>query len=211
MLLDKLKQSPIVPVYYNDDIEKCKAVLKECYEGGVRIFEFVDRGAKSKENFSLLLSYKNESFKDLTLGIGTIKSKEQAEDFIALGAEFLVSPIVNSEIAEVVKFTDVEWIPGCMTPSEIALAERLGATTIKLFPGDVLGFNFLKAIKPLFSNLNFMVTGGVSLSEPNLKSWFSAGVTAVGVGSKLFEGEFVEGNKDVALNLRKSLEYIASI
>lgn len=211
MLLEKLNESPIVPVYYNDDVELCKAVMDQCYEGGVRVFEFVDRGSKSKENFQKLIDYRNSHFIDLSLGIGTIKNEIQARDFIALKADFLVSPIVNPAIAEVAMESSVEWIPGCMTPSEVALAEELGASVVKLFPGEVLGPNYIKAIKPLFSTLNFMVTGGVSLSAENLKSWFSAGAKAVGVGSKLFDGDFLEDKKDVVGNLKKSFDFIKSL
>lgn len=211
MLLEKINQSPIVPVYYNDDIELCKTVLKECYDGGVKVFEFVDRGPKSKINFEKLLNFKNQYFSDLILGIGTIKNETQAKDFLALGAEFLVSPIINPAIAEVVKNTSVEWIPGCMTPSEIALAEQCGASIVKLFPGEVLGPNYVKAIKPLFPKLNFMITGGVALSPDNLGSWFKAGVKAVGVGSKLFDGEFIPNDKSTIENLKASFAFINSL
>lgn len=208
MLIVKLNQCPIVPVYYNDDIELCKKVMSDCYHGGVRVFEFVDRGSKSRCNFEKLLLFRNQNFKDLILGVGTIKDEVQAKDFISIGADFLVSPIVNPAVAKVVQASKVEWIPGCMTPTEIALAEDLGASIVKLFPGEVLGVNYIRAIKPLFPNLNFMVTGGVSLEPTNLESWFKAGVKAVGIGSKLFEGGFVEGNKDVVVNLKASFEYL---
>src|SRR5690606_6797581 len=137
-------------------------------------------------NFRILLEYKKAHFPDLLLGIGTIKTAEQAQDFIELGADFIVSPIVTKEIAAVTLDNGILWIPGCMTPTEIALAESLGAPLVKLFPGDTLGAGFLKAIKPLFPNLKFMPTGGVDVSEESLRSWFDAGVLAVGMGSKLF-------------------------
>jgi len=208
MMLDILKKGPIVPVYYNDDVELCKKVLSQCYEGGVRVFEFVNRGQHAKKNFEELLAFKNEFYSDLILGIGTIKNELQAEEFIAAGAEFLVSPIINPAIAEVAKSHNVLWIPGCMTPSEIAFAEELGSSLVKLFPGDVLGANFVKAIKPLFPSLKFMITGGVSLSPENLKTWFSSGAFAVGIGSKLFEGEFVQGDKNIVSNLKEALSFL---
>lgn len=211
MLLDKLNQCPIVPVYYNDDIDLCHSVMQKCYDGGVRVFEFVDRGSKSLENFEKLLNFRNQYFKDLILGIGTIKNEHQAKDFISIGADFLVSPIVNPAIAEEANKSNIEWIPGCMTPSEIAIAEQLGCTVVKLFPGEVLGPSFIKAVKPLFPSINFMVTGGVSLSKENLKGWFSAGAKAVGVGSKLFDGEFASDRKDVVSNLKEGLNFIHSL
>ena len=211
MLVDKLIKSPLVPVYYNADIDSCKSVLRDCYAGGVRVFEFVDRGAHAKENFKALLSFRDTYFADMTLGVGTIKNEIQAKEYIALGADFLVSPIVNSAIAAIVQSSTIEWIPGCMTPSEIAFAESLGATTVKLFPGDVLGPNFIKAIKPLFPSLHFMVTGGVSLTADNLRLWFNAGATAVGIGSKLFEGEFLADDKDMVANLKAGLAFIKTL
>jgi 2-dehydro-3-deoxyphosphogluconate aldolase/(4S)-4-hydroxy-2-oxoglutarate aldolase len=173
-------------VYYNDDSETCIEVMKASYAGGIRVFEFVSRGAKALENFKILLDYKKAHLSDLLLGIGTIKTAAQAQAFISAGADFIVSPIVLKEIAEVTLDRGVLWIPGCMTPTEIALAESLGAPLVKLFPGDTLGPGFLKAIKPLFPNVKFMPTGGVDVAEDNIRGWFEAGVYSVGLGSKLF-------------------------
>ncbi|WP_400262118.1 bifunctional 4-hydroxy-2-oxoglutarate aldolase/2-dehydro-3-deoxy-phosphogluconate aldolase [Sphingobacterium sp. SG20118] len=185
-ILSNIENAPIIPVYYHDDINQCIQILEACYAGGIRVFEFVNRGPEAYTNFKSLLTYRDTHFKDLKLGIGTIKSKQQAIDFINIGAEFIVSPIIKPEIAEVTLKNNILWIPGCMTPTEIAVAEELGAPLVKLFPGDALGANFLRSIKPLFQSLKFMPTGGVSLDEENLTDWFSAGVTAVGMGSKLF-------------------------
>jgi 2-dehydro-3-deoxyphosphogluconate aldolase/(4S)-4-hydroxy-2-oxoglutarate aldolase len=160
--------------------------MKASYAGGIRVFEFVSRGAKALENFKILLDYKKAHLSDLLLGIGTIKTAAQAQAFISAGADFIVSPIVLKEIAEVTLDRGVLWIPGCMTPTEIALAESLGAPLVKLFPGDTLGPGFLKAIKPLFPNVKFMPTGGVDVAEDNIRGWFEAGVYSVGLGSKLF-------------------------
>ena len=185
-ILEKIAKHPVIPVYYNDDSDTCIEILQAAYNGGIRIFEFVNRGAKALENFKILLDYKNANLPGLVLGIGTIKTPTQAQDFIQAGAEFIVSPIVSAGIAEVTLDKGMLWIPGCMTPTEIALAESLGAPLIKLFPGDTLGPNFLKAIKPLFPNVKFMPTGGVDVEEKNIRGWFDAGVFSVGLGSKLF-------------------------
>lgn len=210
--LSKIEKSPIIPVYYHDNIEQCIDILKSCYQGGVRVFEFVNRGPQATNNFKALLQYRNEHFKDLSLGIGTIKTKQQALDFLNIGAEFIVSPIVKAEIAEVTLKNNILWIPGCMTPTEISLAEELGAPLVKLFPGDTLGANYLKNIKPLFQSLKFMPTGGVSLEEQNLKDWFQAGVSAVGMGSKLFSGRTAsEESNYIEDRLIKAFRYIESI
>lgn len=185
-ILEIIGKYPVIPVYYNDDPQQCIDVVKKCYAGGIRVFEFVNRGVKALENFKILLDYKNEHLPDLKLGIGTIKTAQQAIDFAEAGTEFLVSPIIKKEIAEVAKNYNLEWIPGCMTPTEIALAEELEVKLVKLFPGDTLGSNFLKAIKPLFPNLKFMPTGGVDTTESSITTWRQAGVYSVGLGSKLF-------------------------
>jgi len=186
-ILQIIETYPIVPIFYNDDITACINAVDGCYNGGVRVFEFVNRGSLAKENFERLIAYRNEHWPSLKLGIGTIKNQREALDFIALKADFIVSPLVKKEIAEVTLDKGILWIPGAMTPTEIDLAETLGAPVVKLFPGDVLGPQFVKAVRPLFPGLKFMATGGVLVEEGNIKNWFSAGVTAVGAGSKLFE------------------------
>ena len=186
-VLEYIKRFPVIPVYYDEDPEVCLAVLTACYEGGIRIFEFTNRGNAAIDNFKILLTYRNKNFPDLKLGIGTIKTVPQATTFIDLGADFIVSPIVRTDLAEVTSKSNTFWIPGCMTPTEINLAEELGACLIKLFPGDTLGPGFLKAIKPLFPDLTFMPTGGVDVNKENIDNWLNAGVTALGFGSKLFQ------------------------
>jgi len=186
-ILHIIERYPVVPIFYDDDITNCINAVDGCYKGGVRVFEFVNRGALAKQNFEQLIAYRNEHWPDLKLGIGTIKNQQEALDFIALKADFIVSPLVKKEIAEVTLHKGILWIPGAMTPTEIDLAQTLGAPIVKLFPGDVLGQQFVKAVKPLFPGLKFMATGGVLVEKENVNNWFFAGVTAVGVGSKLFE------------------------
>ncbi|SDK50555.1 2-dehydro-3-deoxyphosphogluconate aldolase / (4S)-4-hydroxy-2-oxoglutarate aldolase [Pedobacter sp. ok626] len=185
--LKVIQDYPVIPVYYNEDAQTCIEVVKASYAGGIRVFEFTNRGPKAPENFKALLAYRNEHFPDMKLGIGTIKTVAQAEAYIELGADFIVSPIVRADLAEITASHNILWVPGCMTPTEINLAEELGAPLVKLFPGDTLGIGFLKAIKPLFPNLKFMPTGGVDVNKENIDNWLNAGVTALGFGSKLFQ------------------------
>ena len=211
-ILSAIASAPIIPVYYHDDIDNCIQILQRCYDGGIRVFEFVNRGSEATTNFQLLKKYRDENLKDLKLGIGTIKSKQQALDFLDLGAEFIVSPIIKPEIAEVTLKNNILWIPGCMTPTEISIAEELGAPLVKLFPGDALGPNYLKAIQPLFPLLKFMPTGGVSLDEKNLTDWFNAGVSAVGMGSKLFSNPTAsESTSYIEDRLIKAFQHIKTI
>lgn len=186
-LLNHIANYPVIPVFYADDLDKCIAVLKASYAGGIRVFEFVHRGSNALQNFQALLAYKKENLPDLALGIGTIKTVELAQQYIDLGAEFIVSPIIVPAIAAITIAKGILWIPGCMTPTEIALAESLAIPLVKLFPGDSLGPGFLKSIKPIFPNTKFMPTGGVDIAADNVKAWKQAGVFAIGIGSKLFQ------------------------
>jgi len=185
--LQHILNHPVIPVYYDADVNNCISVIQACYHGGIRVFEFTNRGSKAYENFKALIDYRNKNLPELHLGIGTIKTRKQAEEYIQLGADFIVSPIVNPEIAEVTLQKDILWIPGCMTPTEIHSAESAGAPLVKLFPGNILGPDFLSSIKPLFPSLLFMPTGGVNPEKGNIENWFSKGAIAVGLGSKLFQ------------------------
>ncbi|WP_312139566.1 bifunctional 4-hydroxy-2-oxoglutarate aldolase/2-dehydro-3-deoxy-phosphogluconate aldolase [Sphingobacterium sp.] len=205
-IIEKIKTYPVIPVFYHDDVEVCKQVLKACYDGGIRVFEFVNRGKNAEANFKALVDYKKDAMPELTLGIGTILDPATAESFLALGTEFLVSPIFVAELAEIAKANNCLWIPGCMTPTEIANAMFAGCGFVKLFPGETLGTGFLKGIKPLFPTMKFMPTGGVDVEESNIKNWFAAGVTSVGMGSKLFKQQDGEYNlEEISANCRKVL------
>ncbi|MFC3198718.1 bifunctional 4-hydroxy-2-oxoglutarate aldolase/2-dehydro-3-deoxy-phosphogluconate aldolase [Parapedobacter deserti] len=208
--LDHISRYPALPVYYNDDIQTCTEVVNACYHGGIRVFEFVNRGDKAPENFSRLLAYQKEHWPDLLLGIGTIKTAAMAKVFIELGARFIVSPVVKAEIAEETLRRGILWVPGCMTPTEISMAEDLGAPLVKLFPGDALGTGFLKAIKPLFPGMRFMPTGGVNPTSESIRGWLDAGVSAVGLGSKLFAApEGASGYSWLQERCRELMEWVA--
>lgn len=186
-ILNHIQNYPIIPVYYNDDANKCISIVQACYEGGIRAFEFTNRGKKALDNFKALVDYRDKHLPELYLGIGTIKTPEEAQEYIQLGADFIVSPVVNPAIAEFTLKKDILWIPGCMTPTEISIAENAGAPLIKLFPGSIIGPDFLKNIKPLFPSLLFMPTGGIGLEKESLDAWFSKGAVAIGLGSNLFQ------------------------
>jgi len=174
--------------------------MKACYNGGVRIFEYTQRGESAFEVFQILQKYKNENCPDLLLGIGSILDAANAAKYIAISADFIVSPIVKLEISEVCNKNGVLWIPGCATLTEINYAEMLGAELIKLFPGNILGPDFVKAALGPMPWLKLMPTGGVEPTEESLKKWFSAGVKSVGMGSQLLSKEMIS-NRDF-----KSLE-----
>ena len=191
-LINQIKNEGMLPLFYHDDVNVCENVLQALYNGGVRCVEFTNRGAHALPNFKHLVSLKN-TMPGLILGIGTIKTPQDATSFIEAGADFLVSPCFDASVADVAYMHKVLWIPGCMTPTEIHVAQKSGATLIKLFPGNVLGPGFVEAIKSLFIGVDFLVTGGVEPTEQNIGAWFKAGVVGVGLGSKLI-------TKDVLAN-----------
>jgi 2-dehydro-3-deoxyphosphogluconate aldolase / (4S)-4-hydroxy-2-oxoglutarate aldolase len=194
-VISQLLQQKLLPLYYHESEEVSKEILNALFEGGIRIVEYTNRGEDALNNFKALRKVVTKNMPGLLLGIGTIKTKKQAKKFIEAGADFIVSPTINEEVGEITQNENLLWIPGCMTPTEIARAENAGAAVVKIFPGSVLGPSYITAIKELFPNLKFMPTGGVEAEEKNLQSWFDAGVVAVGMGSKLISKQAVD-NKD---------------
>jgi 2-dehydro-3-deoxyphosphogluconate aldolase/(4S)-4-hydroxy-2-oxoglutarate aldolase len=175
----------VVPLYYHDSSEVSTNVLKVLYESGIKAVEYTNRGENALDNFIAMRKMVNDEMPGMQLGTGTVKTAVDAELFIAAGADFIICPVLNMEVAKIVHKAGLLWIPGCMTPTEIFTAETNGATIVKIFPGNILGPSYISAIKELFPQLLFMPTGGVEVTEENLQAWFNAGVCAVGLGSKL--------------------------
>ncbi|MFP7654738.1 bifunctional 4-hydroxy-2-oxoglutarate aldolase/2-dehydro-3-deoxy-phosphogluconate aldolase [Chryseobacterium proteolyticum] len=174
-IINTIEAYPIIPVYYHNDPARCIEAFNRSYQAGIRVFEFVNRGEKAEENFKKIVDYRDKYAKEIVLGAGTITSRKQAETFIGLNADFLVSPVVLPEIAEAAAIHHKIWIPGAMTPTEIAICSNLGAKMIKIFPASVIGTSFLKGIKPLFPHLKFMVTGGIPLEIEEIKKMVRGG------------------------------------
>lgn len=193
--LKLLLQAKLLPLYYHDNEETSIDILNALYAGGIRIVEYTDRGKNAFHNFKVLKKIAQKKMPDLLLGIGTIKNKEQAKHFIKAGADFVVCPSVDANVGKMVIDAGLLWIPGCMTATEITIAEKAGATLVKIFPGNILGPTYIRSIKDIFPDLKFIPTGGVEAEETNLREWFKAGVSAVGIGSKLFTKEILEQNK----------------
>lgn len=188
----KMREVGVIPLYYHPDIEVCKSVISSCYQGGMTIFEFTNRGDFAHELFSELAKWAREQLPDLILGVGTVVDPGTASLYIQLGAQFVVSPLLNEEMAKVCNRRKVLWMPGCATASEIAKAEELGAEVVKLFPGPTVGgARFLKAYLGPCPWSNLMPSGGVSPSEENLREWFEAGAFCVGMGSQLITKEII--------------------
>ena len=182
----------MLPLFFHKDPEVSLTVIRTLYGAGVRVIEYTNRGEEAFDNFIAMRKLLRKELPDLYLGIGTIKTIEEAEVFISSGADFMVSPIMNLEIAKLAAEQKMLWIPGCMTPTEIHVAQQNNAVLIKLFPGNVLGPGFMEAIRDLFPGQLFIPTGGVDTSYENINAWFRAGVCAVGMGSKLISKDVLE-------------------
>ena len=204
-----MRSSGMIPVFYNPDIDVAKAVLDAAYKGGVRVFEFTNRGENAFSVFTELLKHA-EQYPDLMMGIGTIMDAVVTHKFCDAGAHFIVSPIMKKEMAEACRQENKLWIPGCATLTEIVTARDLGAAVIKIFPGSVLGPGFVSSIMPVVPGLQLMPTGGVEPTEANLSAWFKAGVICVGMGSQLFTKEIIQ-TKNWALLENKVSEALTII
>ena len=181
----------MVPVFYHADAEVAKQVLKACYEGGVRAFEFTNRGDFAQLVFKELAFYVREALPDMILGAGSIPDPATAALYIQLGADFIVSPGFNPEVARVCNRRLIPYVPGCGTVTEVGTAQEAGCDLCKVFPGDVLGPAFVKSILAPMPWSRLMVTGGVKPERANLEAWFKAGVSCVGMGSQLFPQDAV--------------------
>jgi 2-dehydro-3-deoxyphosphogluconate aldolase/(4S)-4-hydroxy-2-oxoglutarate aldolase len=182
----------MIPLFYHGDIEKAKLVLEACYKGGARHLEFTNRGENALKVFTALAAFANEKLPGMILGVGSVTDAAQATVFMMAGANFIVTPVLRKDIARVCNRRKVLWIPGCGSLQEVAKAEELGAEFIKLFPGDVYGPKFVKAISGPQPWTRIMPTGGVQPTRESLTSWFDAGVSCVGMGSSLISKEVLE-------------------
>lgn len=206
-----MKETGVVPVFYHADTDVCKNVVKACYDGGIRVFEFVNRGDFAHEIFSELNKYALKELPGMILGAGSLVEAGTTALYIQAGANFIVSPLLNEEMAKICNRRGVSWSPGCGTISEISKAQELGAEIVKLFPAsEIGGASFVKAVKGPMPWTNIMPTGGVDTTETNLKTWFDAGVTCVGMGSNLFPKELM-ASKNYSALANKVKELMATI
>ncbi len=184
----------LVPLFYHNNLEVSKKVLKACYDGGARLLEFTNRGDFAHEIFGELNKYALSDLPGMILGVGSVTDAGTASLYMQLGANFIVTPVLREDIAIVCNRKKVLWSPGCGSLTEIARAEELGCEIVKLFPGGVYGPGFIKGIKAPQPWTMIMPTGGVSPTKESLTNWFQAGATCVGMGSKLMvkddHGEF---------------------
>jgi len=212
-IADAIIKQGMLPLYFNSSEEVSLDVLKAIYRAGVKAVEYTNRGDAALANFKKMVALRNAEMPGLLLGVGTIKNMQHANDYMASGADFLVSPGFVPDVAAYCVSNDIFYAPGCMTPSEIIAAENAGIKFIKLFPGNMLGPEFLTTIKDIFPKLLFMPTGGVDTTKENIEGWFKAGVCAVGMGSKLISKKLMEVKdySTIESETKKVLELIGSI
>ena len=208
-----MKQTGLVPLFYNSDLEISKKVVKACYDGGARLLEFTARGDFAHEVFGELTKYAIKELPGMIMGVGSVTDAAAASRFMALGANFIVTPVLREDIAIVCNRRKVMWSPGCGSLTEICRAEELGCEVVKLFPGGIYGPDFVKAIKGPQPWTSIMPTGGVSPTKESIEKWFNAGVTCVGMGSKLIKKE-IDGTynyKEITSTINKALQLIKNI
>ena len=211
--MTKIAQTRMVPVFYHKDAAVACAVVKACYDGGVRAFEFTNRGDMAHEVFRELIRFAEKECPELALGVGSVVDAPTAALYIQMGACFVVGPLLNSDVAKVCNRRGVPYTPGCGSVTEVGQAQELGCDIVKVFPGDVLGPKFVKGLMAPMPWSRIMVTGGVEPTEENLTAWMKAGAFCVGMGSKLFPKDKVadEDWQYVTDMCQQSLEIISRI
>jgi 2-dehydro-3-deoxyphosphogluconate aldolase/(4S)-4-hydroxy-2-oxoglutarate aldolase len=209
-VLTEIYKSSMIPLFYNDDIEISKKIVQACYQGGARLLEFTHRGDFAHEVFRELISFANHSLPGMILGVGSVSDAASASYYLMNGANFIITPVYREDIAILCNRRKILWSPGCGSLTEIAKAEEMGADLVKLFPGNIYGPEFVKAVKGPQPWTHIMPTGGVTTEETNLKSWFDAGVSCVGLGSKLITKEIIDNQayEELAKRVEKTLQLI---
>lgn len=201
----------MIPLFYHKDAQVCKKVVKACYDGGVRLFEFTNRGDFATLVFAELNQWAMKECPEMIMGVGSVIDEGTASMYIALGTNFVVSPLIDEATAKVCNKRKIMWTPGCGSVTEIGRAHELGAEVVKVFPAAQLGGpDFIKAVLGPMSWTSLMPSGGVTTEEANLKEWFEAGATCVGIGSQLFPKEVIETG-DYGVITRKCEETLAII
>ncbi|MBQ1633387.1 MAG: bifunctional 4-hydroxy-2-oxoglutarate aldolase/2-dehydro-3-deoxy-phosphogluconate aldolase [Bacteroidaceae bacterium] len=210
-VLKKIGETGMVPVFYHKDAEIAKKVIKACYEGGVRAFEFTNRGDFAHEVFAECVKYAATECPEMAMGVGSVVDASTAALYIQLGACFVVGPLFNPDIVPVCNRRLIPYCPGCGSVSEIGKAQEMGCDLVKVFPGDVYGPSFVKSVLAPCPWSKIMVTGGVAPTEENLSAWMKAGVYCVGMGSLLFPKDRVAAQdwQYVTDKCREALGYIA--
>ncbi|MDF2932106.1 MAG: eda [Chryseobacterium sp.] len=190
VILQKIKDQKIVPLFYNESFEVSKNTVKALYNGGIRVIEYTNRGIQALENFTKLKEISAIEFPELLLGIGTVKNIKELDDYANAKADFIITPVINEELVKYSVTKTINLIPGCLTPSDVNLAFQNGLCVVKIFPADALGKNYIKSIQPVFPGMHFMPTGGINADFEDITEWLKGGAIAVGLGSSLIKTDY---------------------
>ena len=185
LIIQKIKEQKIVPLFYNESFEVSKSIVESLYKAGIRVVEYTNRGASALQNFRKLKELSATEFPELFLGIGTVKNAAEMNEYVNAGADFIITPVIDDSIVKNASERNILLIPGCFTPSEINLAYQNGLRMVKIFPADVVGKKYIRSIRPVFPEMEFMLTGGISSDPEDILSWLEGGAVAVGIGSSL--------------------------
>ncbi|MDP5100200.1 MAG: bifunctional 4-hydroxy-2-oxoglutarate aldolase/2-dehydro-3-deoxy-phosphogluconate aldolase [Nonlabens sp.] len=209
--LNTVQNHKVVPVFFHKDPAVVLQVIEASYNGGVRIFEFVNRGNNGLDTFEHIVKELHR-FPELTLGIGTIYDAKTAKEFLDAGAQFVVSPCFVEEVALLCNDHDTIYLPGIATIKEAFTASQYGCKVIKIFPASVIGSAFAKALKSVLPALEMMPTGGIEPTKEGMEEWIQAGVCCIGMGSQLFDkskissGAYQELSADIATSIKNMQE-----
>jgi len=213
-VLQTMVETGVIPVFYDSDVEVAKQVAAAVMAGGCPLLEFTNRGDHAWEVFSALERHCARNLPGLILGVGSVVDPGTAALYINCGANFVVGPVLNADVARACNRRKIAYSPGCGSASEISQAEELGCEIVKIFPGgEVGGPPFVKAIKGPCPWVSLMPTGGVENSEASLRAWFEAGVACVGMGSNLVTKDLLKaGDYDgIAARVRSTLALVRTI
>ena len=212
-VINKMMELRMVPLFYNSDFQVAKNILQACYNGGARLIEFTNRGDFAIEVFSKLIKFASKELPGMIVGIGSVTDSAAASQYMLLGANFVVTPVLREDIAIVCNRRKVLWVPGCGSLSEIAKAEEMGCEFVKLFPGNIYGPDFIKSVKAPQPWSSIMPTGGVSIEKSNLLGWFKGGADCVGLGSQLISKEVLinQDFKKLEKNVLDTIQFIQKI
>lgn len=212
--LNRMKQIGVVPVYYQADAEIAIKIASACYAGGATVLEFTNRGDRAVDVFRQIAVFRDEQKPELVLGVGSIVDAPTAALYIAAGADFVVGPALDEDVARMCNARKIPYCPGCGSVSEVHRAHLLGVEICKVFPGGCVGgASFVKSIKGPMPWSEIMPTGGVSPTEESLTEWLSAGAACIGMGSKLITKELVQQKnfEQLTKNVRETLDRVARI
>ncbi len=211
MAKQAIQQQGVLPLFYHADAAACVRLVQALHAGGMRVVEFTNRGPAALANFKALVAAAPAHYPGMLLGAGTIATADEAEAFIEAGADFLVSPVFDAGVCDKAYLHKRLWLPGCMTPTEVHQARQAGCSMVKLFPGQVLGPDFVAAIRPLFAGMEYVVTGGVAPTADSIGAWWKAGVSAVGLGSQLIGPHAADEPAALTAACRQVLQIIQSL